>query len=161
MINNSIYKFIASLSCLLLILFCALIFIMSAQNGSESSEVSENIVNGALGVDKDRENYKHALFIVRKCAHFFEYAVLSILAFAFVILLHRSIVKYKKSLIISFCFSVIYAITDEIHQLFVPGRAGKITDVLIDACGAFWGITVCYIVIRVVIKKQAERSSAC
>jgi VanZ family protein len=41
-----------------------------------------------------------------------------------------------------FFTGVLYAVSDEIHQLFVPGRAGQIRDVLIDACGVFVGIII-------------------
>jgi VanZ family protein len=36
----------------------------------------------------------------------------------------------------AFVFAVLYAITDEIHQTFVPTREGKVRDVIIDATGA-------------------------
>ena len=39
----------------------------------------------------------------------------------------------------SFAFSAFYAASDEFHQLFVPGRAGLFSDVLIDSCGAALG----------------------
>ncbi len=35
----------------------------------------------------------------------------------------------------TFCFAFIYAVSDEIHQLFVPGRQASVFDVLIDAAG--------------------------
>ena len=38
-------------------------------------------------------------------------------------------------------FSVFYAMTDEYHQTFVPGRAGAWTDVLLDGAGAFLALT--------------------
>ena len=36
--------------------------------------------------------------------------------------------------------STAYAATDEFHQIFVPGRAGMVTDVMIDSSGALAGI---------------------
>ena len=39
-----------------------------------------------------------------------------------------------------FLTGVLYAVSDEIHQTFVPGRAGQIRDVLIDSCGVLAGI---------------------
>ena len=55
--------------------------------------------------------------------------------------------KYAIMISISFCF--LYACTDEIHQLFVVGRTGRFTDVLIDTCGSFTGIMLSYIIGRV------------
>ena len=54
----------------------------------------------------------------------------------------------------AWCAAVLYAATDEFHQLFVPGRSGKVTDVLIDAAGAAVGVMiVCW-----VRRKHPERS---
>ena len=39
-------------------------------------------------------------------------------------------------------FCIIYAIFDEIHQIYVPGRTGKVIDVIIDTLGACMGITI-------------------
>ncbi|WP_427338140.1 VanZ family protein [Caloranaerobacter sp. DY30410] len=75
--------------------------------------------------------------IVRKFAHFGIYFVLGLLVTnAFV----RSGVKGFKAFIFSLAFCILYAVIDEIHQLFVPGRCAQVTDVLIDSVGAFGGI---------------------
>lgn len=50
----------------------------------------------------------------------------------------------SKILIISILMCVIYACSDEIHQLFVFGRSGEIRDVLIDFIGSFIGILIVY-----------------
>jgi VanZ family protein len=39
-------------------------------------------------------------------------------------------------LVIAWAATVSYAVSDEVHQTFVPGRSGRALDVLIDACGA-------------------------
>lgn len=39
---------------------------------------------------------------------------------------------------------ILYAISDEFHQLFVPGRGGQIRDVLIDSTGAIVGVAICF-----------------
>ncbi len=62
---------------------------------------------------------------LRKLAHMAEYAVL------FALLRRASVGRAA-----AFALSVLYAVTDEWHQSFVPGRAGAATDVLIDAAGA-------------------------
>ena len=54
----------------------------------------------------------------------------------------------KKNGVITLIIVALYASTDEIHQLFVPGRAGLFTDVLIDTAGGIIGVIVTYFVIR-------------
>lgn len=54
----------------------------------------------------------------------------------------------KKNAVIAIIIVALYASTDEIHQLFVPGRAGLFTDVLIDTAGGIIGVIVTYFVIR-------------
>lgn len=69
---------------------------------------------------------------VRKAAHASEYALLGFL-------LAGMYYSYgwtgKRWLILSIASGVLYACSDEFHQLFVPGRAGRISDVLIDSGG--------------------------
>ncbi|MFP3514028.1 VanZ family protein, partial [Peribacillus sp. SIMBA_075] len=50
---------------------------------------------------------------------------------------------FKSALWWAFAFSAFYAATDEVHQLFIPGRSGEARDVLIDSTGAAAGLT-CY-----------------
>lgn len=45
-----------------------------------------------------------------------------------------------KAVLLAWLLAVIYAITDEIHQAFVPGRGPWVVDVVIDALGAFLGL---------------------
>jgi len=75
-------------------------------------------------------------FLERKGAHVFEYALLMLLSFCF---FNRFFLKesFWKYLLISGAFSLMYAVTDELHQLFVPYRGAKITDVAIDGLGIF------------------------
>ena len=49
---------------------------------------------------------------------------------------------------LAFLICVLYAISDEIHQLFVPGRAGQVRDVLIDSSGSFLGIFLVMLFVR-------------
>ena len=76
---------------------------------------------------------------VRKAAHITVYGILGILCFLFGITFKSK--DYKKQYLYSLFYCFVYAISDEMHQYFVSGRAGKGTDVLIDLLGAFIGIT--------------------
>ena len=79
-------------------------------------------------------------FIARKAAHFTLYAVLGVLSFLSVIS-YRNL-KYRFRLLISAGICLLYAASDELHQIFVPGRSGEIRDICIDFCGSLLAITV-------------------
>ena len=87
-------------------------------------------------------------FIVRKSAHFIGYIILGILASG-LILQYENI---NKKYLLAFLICVIYAISDEIHQLFVPGRSGQVRDVLIDSAGSFLGIIIVMAFEKLLIK---------
>ena len=65
-------------------------------------------------------------FFVKKSAHVIEYTILFLLWF-------RAL--GNKNPFQAIVFSLVYAFTDEIHQLFVPGRTGRLRDVGIDSIG--------------------------
>lgn len=98
--------------------------------------------------------------VIRKCAHALEYLLLGILV---QVALNATRLRGSKqssharpSLIAatSLAICVLYATTDEIHQLFVPGRAGMISDVGIDACGAIVGVLIAWAIITAVKKRR-------
>lgn len=73
---------------------------------------------------------------VRKTAHATEYAVLGFLiAGSYADRKRKQIV----CLLIPFAIGALYAVSDEIHQIFVPGRSCQVTDMLIDSCGVLAG----------------------
>ena len=81
-------------------------------------------------------------FAAHKLVHLFEYSVLFTLIHRAVKMSigrcpKRTTAVGKIGTLISFALTVGYAITDEIHQFFVPGRDARLTDVLIDALAAF------------------------
>lgn len=71
--------------------------------------------------------------VTRKIAHFVEYAILMFLFFKVLRLYFRE--TFLKALFIGIACSVIYAMTDEFHQLYVTGRFGTVRDVIIDSFG--------------------------
>ena len=76
-------------------------------------------------------------FLVFKTLHFCEYALLFVLWFrAFNNRKEKESNQFLGALILSF----LWAVTDEIHQLFVPTREGKIRDILIDTLGIFFAL---------------------
>ncbi len=77
--------------------------------------------------------------IAKKAAHMVGYALL---AAAFLHAWNRDSIKRKSHLMAPFALAVLYAVTDEWHQSFVPGRNASAWDVVIDAAGSFMGLTV-------------------
>lgn len=135
---------------ILAIAWMVFIFSMSAQPADESTNTSLRV--GRLVCTIFVPHYRNMTEArqialaekidhpVRKAAHATEYAVLDILLFSAI-----PDNRYLLSLIIG----AVYASSDEIYQLFVPGRSGQVTDVMIDACGAAVGLLIIFLFSRI------------
>ena len=133
----------------LLLLWMGLIFYLSAQPAAESSATSGSTalllyrlyrllgLHGASEADF-LETYMR---LIRKSAHLIEFMILGILV-------SINIREYKTKHVVlwSLLLSGIYAISDELHQLFVTNRSCEITDMLIDCAGAFLGVFLCHMI---------------
>lgn len=116
------------------------IFQFSSQNGEKSGSLSEKLaelVMQQLPIEETQQSLKKTESIIRKMAHFSIYTLLGFLLMSFVSTYH---LKEDKRIGISLLIGILYAITDEIHQKFVPGRSCQITDVIIDSMGVLLGI---------------------
>ena len=139
---------VKSLSWVPAILLMALIFYFSQQPVIISNDLSMGITEPIIeiiekatqidNVSEDTINH-----IVRKNAHFFLYFFLGI--FVLIALKKSGVIGYR-SIMIALLFSVIFAISDEVHQLFVEGRGASLKDVLIDSIGATIGILIVSII---------------
>lgn len=147
---------------LLLVLQMTLIFTMSSFGSDSSNAQSNQIIHVLHQVFPNLSNdhsffgVSNLVFIVRKAAHFTEYAILGLLFF----LVYRAyFVKLTnaKFLFFALCSSFLYACTDELHQLFVSGRSGQFTDVLIDTLGAFFGCLLLLMIRRLRKAWRARR----
>ncbi len=120
-------------------LWMAVIFFLSGQSGSESASLSTSLFKPLfdmlipMGISADTLS----LFI-RKTAHFFSYLILGIFIFR---ALDTYQIELSQKVYMSILLCVGYAISDEIHQLFVDGRAGSLMDVLIDSMGSVTSVT--------------------
>lgn len=124
----------------------AAIFSLSAQDGEESSELSGWLM-------KLLDIVPQAGLIVRKSAHALEYMLLAVLMLN---ALHATGGRLRPFL--SFMLTAAYAATDEFHQLFVDGRAGRFADVLIDSAGAAVGIIAALVLVAAISKiRRKER----
>ena len=119
---------------ILVIIWMIVIFIMSALDGTTSAEESNIIVN-IISKLFNITDITTLTIIVRKLAHFTEYFILGLLL---INLFKNNNKRYLYTIIIG----VIYAISDEIHQLFVPGRSCDIKDVMIDTLGLLFSLII-------------------
>ncbi len=134
----------------------ALIFFFSSQSRSESSALSSGLIQSFLNfipvfsfmTEADKIEVAEELsFIVRKTAHFVIYASLGASSLWSARLLFGKC--YKTTAVYAFSFCVLYAISDEVHQMFVMGRGPQLRDVCIDSVGAATGIAIIVIIIRI------------
>lgn len=146
----------------LVLLWMLAIFLMSSQPADDSTETSLRVgeaigkifVPGYIGWSEEAqlefaENIDHP---VRKAAHATEYTILGILLF---MTCRESFgMNLKASFKNAFLAGTAYAATDEFHQLFVPGRAGMISDVLIDSLGVLFGCLLVTALCRILRKKR-------
>ena len=124
---------------ILILIWRCIIFAFSAQPGDESTDTSIGFGAKVVGFfipefremskEEQREFLEPYNFIIRKSAHFCEYAVMGMLS---MLLLQQIYMKMKWKIFGSIGISAFMACTDEFHQLFVEGRAGRIQDVCID-----------------------------
>lgn len=122
------------LSIILVIIWALAIFIMSSFNVEESANQSNFIVNIIASIF-NINNISLLSLIIRKLAHFTEYLILGVLV---INMFTKN--NVKKSYLLSILLCIIYATSDEIHQIFTPGRACQIKDILIDSIGSITGI---------------------
>ena len=139
----------------------AVIFILSHQPASVSSGLSSGITEFLIdlfkgifrGSDAEIEGI-HTL--VRKNAHFIAYFILGILLLNAI---RKNGNLQFRDISLAFAVSILYAISDEIHQLFIDGRSGEIRDVLIDSAGAATGIIFNWAGNRIVEKRVMRKTS--
>lgn len=99
----------------------------------------------SLTAEKKEAVLSRLSFFIRKSAHFTEYFILGAL---FYLAFRLQKMKERKKVLLSLSFSLLYAISDEVHQAFVPGRACRFTDVLIDLCGITAGVCLLFFVTK-------------
>lgn len=141
--NESKNKVLAVVFWILSGVCMGLIFWFSSREAGQSAHQSEmilKIVRAIFGENAFSD------FIVRKAAHFCEFALLAFL-FNFALLYTTG----KKHIPLGIVLTSLYAASDEFHQLFVPGRSCQASDWLLDTCGGVAG-AIFFIVIFLIIK---------
>ena len=142
------------------IFIAIVIFIFSGHNGNTSENISESFTRNLFPSIISDDVISFMERIIRKVAHYGIYFALGIS----VMMLYRSYFAVFKGRHIGIaeqifvpgtvCF--VYSLTDELHQIFVPGRNGSFLDCLLDTAGALSGIIFMLVVLRV-IKKISKK----
>jgi len=166
------------------------IFVQSAMPDVVSAEESNLIVEFIRDIMEKASisvsNQEMLSYLVRKGAHFTEYAVFGVSLLA----LGREIAFFgcfpaengkkdqsgsrrdktekgtkirremspKAVALIGWAAGTLYAVTDEIHQVFVPGRFGQIRDVIIDSMGVAMGIVILHIIMKASDRRKAQKN---
>lgn len=137
------------------LLVMVMIFGLSQMDAEASSSLSGGMLDrllkglehlGILPWKLSDPTLEKLSFLIRKLAHFTEYALLGasfVLPFAF------HLQKRGRSLILSaISCAAAYASLDEFHQLFISGRSGQLRDVCLDTAGACMGVFLLYWLLR-------------
>lgn len=136
MSRKKLQKFLAWLA---LLVWMGVIFYFSHQSGDASMQLSDGILDSFKSLFQNFLDYHTLSYIVRKIAHFTEYFILGLLIYHLV-KQYRVISKTEIIWMILFC--VIYAMSDEFHQVFIGGRSPMIFDVIIDSLGSSLSILI-------------------
>ena len=148
-------KSIRIISAILLVACMVFIFCMSAQDSNESSNTSGNLITAVLKIvypkfkelsHIEKENLISSFqFFVRKGAHFTIYAIMGFLAFWTV---GTYSITLKLKALLSGAICLLYSVSDEIHQRFIPGRSGEIRDICLDFSGSILAIIFMLLIVK-------------
>lgn len=135
-----------------------IIFSLSHQPASMSNNLSTGVTEYLIAFVKrviphsaaSIEDMNH---IVRKNAHFIIYFVLGVLVSG---TLRRFGAGWYRVIGWSLLICVVFAMTDEIHQMYVPGRGAQVQDVLIDSAGASLGISLYVLIHRLFARRTKQ-----
>ncbi len=130
-----------------------IIFYFSAQPGKDSTQISSKIAQRLMDFFDWIFNGDSPSFIkdvilngdhyVHKSGHAIEFAILGGLTASLFARL-----GIKKFHIIALAMCAVYAASDELHQLFVEGRAARVSDIVLDTVFAFASIIIVYFIKR-------------
>lgn len=146
---------------ILIILNLAVIFGFSGENAEKSSQtsgsVAEKVAEAVVPdfhvkpVEEQEKIVKKMEPPIRKIAHFSEYASLGALIFLFLLTWDGIVVMQFSGAV---GFAMIYAATDEMHQIFSFGRAASVADMLIDTAGALAACSLLLLIRFLVLSLQ-------
>lgn len=138
---------------ILSIVWIMIIFSFSLQNGDESGKLSGGIVAWVVDLlfPEDFAHVELVHFLIRKAAHFTEYFILGVLLSMTV----RE-ANWTRPLLKPWILGTLVACCDETIQLFSEGRAGMITDVMLDSSGVLTGCVIMTFLVLYFWKKRTR-----
>lgn len=145
---------------ILAVIWMAFIFYMSNQPADVSSAQSGGVIDLLSNIPIVGDLVRRlmevdlAQFVIRKAAHLSAYLLLAVLFFMGMYDGRKNINGIAMK---SFVFTFLYAVSDEIHQFFIPGRSCEFRDVMIDSSGGVIGILVVCIIIKFSNKYKLEK----
>ena len=122
------------LKLILVLIVMGAIFAFSNESGVRSTKRSDRVITVLF---KNNKKTNKLITFVRKSAHFIIYFLLGFLVINLFIEFNLS---YSQIIVFSLLLCFFYACSDEIHQLFIVGRSGRVFDVLLDSVSSFLGI---------------------
>ena len=132
------------------IVWMAVIFLLSSEPSGTSSGRSQVIVDAIqslhVGASEDL-----LTFLTRKAAHITAYFILGLLVYGAV---RTFSVTARRAVLIAVACVLTYAVSDEIHQLFISGRSGEVRDVLIDTTAGTVSICLAYCIGHTRLSRQ-------
>jgi len=149
---------IITVSWLLVILWAGVIFYLSSKSADESTVQSQGMIGSVAGffgkIIEDEELMTNIDGIVRETAHGVEYFILGFLVIN--ALIHTDITRKE---LVSVCVCTVYALSDEVHQIPIPGRAFQLMDLGIDLIGIVLGVIIFRIVHNAFMKRTVKKSN--
>lgn len=131
----------------------AIIFTLSACSAEKSDQQSGFLVNIVTSVFPGATDIDLTTTIIRKTAHFLEYALLGFLLARAYSKNVKVAKESSKMILLAVITAALYSTSDEIHQIFVPGRSCEFRDICIDTIGALLGASIYYLI----YKKRANK----
>ena len=151
---------IKTVGIILILIWMVSIFAFSGQVGTESSGTSRKVTEFIVqlvsdkSIEENEELIGNLDKIIRKLAHYTIYTLGGILIYNYANTTDKS---KKEKILYSIAFGAGYAITDELHQFFVPGRSARIFDVGIDTLGVITGVFIYLAMTRIIQKLRTTQ----
>lgn len=127
----------------------AFIFFNSAQNSTSSSTASKNVTQAVAPIvipdyDSMDASQKNEAFmsldsLVRCCAHVLQFIPLGFSLYLLLCTFALPFTSEHLKIPLTLAFSFLFALSDEIHQYFTPGRSFQLSDLGLDMCGVAIG----------------------
>lgn len=123
---------------ILTLVWMCIVFAFSAETADVSKQTSMNLLNHLTDFfDVNITNREVVEGLLRSFAHFTLFLFGGMFSYALFLM-----VLPKHKCLCTFVFGIGYALLDEIHQIFVPGRAFEVKDIAVDFCGFFIGMCI-------------------